>query len=167
MVQFSLTKDSDDSKCNCQKKCFAKVSSSFFTEFWDFFQVFINTRCSENSLFVTNCYVGLLVILMQMLPMILQNWIYIIEPRTINMTDDKGEQMVWSLAFYSKMWVFYRRRRFFIQPVTSKFAALLKAILLLKLTKLHVCQLGKFSLKIRIFRRKRLQIIMLCQPNLQ
>ena len=45
-------------------------------------------------MFLTNLYIGITVMIMQTVPIITQNWLYVIEPRSINLTNDKGDQLV-------------------------------------------------------------------------
>ena len=99
---FSFGKSEDEEKNN---NCLDM--NSRLSKVWKFagkslnksFKVFIYSKCSETSLFVASCYVGFLVLSMHIIPVIFQNWIYVVEPRAVNMTDDKGDQMVsfWSI----------------------------------------------------------------------
>lgn len=58
------------------------------------FQTVINTRCTEHLLWTTSSALGVLVLVAQVPPIFLRNWVHIIEPRPINRTNDKGEIMV-------------------------------------------------------------------------
>uniref|UniRef100_A0A7E4W5R7 Claudin n=1 Tax=Panagrellus redivivus TaxID=6233 RepID=A0A7E4W5R7_PANRE len=42
-------------------------------------------------MFLTNLYLGIAVMLMQIVPLFFQNWLYVTEPRPLNLTDEKGE----------------------------------------------------------------------------
>uniref|UniRef100_A0A914CBS1 Uncharacterized protein n=1 Tax=Acrobeloides nanus TaxID=290746 RepID=A0A914CBS1_9BILA len=53
----------------------------------------IHTKCTDDSRHFWQCIIGLLVLGMQIPPILLPNWLNIVEPRTINKTDDKGDIM--------------------------------------------------------------------------
>uniref|UniRef100_A0A914Z3L4 Uncharacterized protein n=1 Tax=Panagrolaimus superbus TaxID=310955 RepID=A0A914Z3L4_9BILA len=57
------------------------------------FNFFIKNKCTENSMFLTNLCIGITVMVMQILPIVTQNWLYVTEPRPINLTNDKGDQL--------------------------------------------------------------------------
>uniref|UniRef100_A0A915DAU5 Uncharacterized protein n=1 Tax=Ditylenchus dipsaci TaxID=166011 RepID=A0A915DAU5_9BILA len=56
-------------------------------------QWLINTRCTENSIWVSSSVLGLITLGMQSGPLFMLNWVHITEPRPINRTDDKGDPM--------------------------------------------------------------------------
>ncbi|PAV62520.1 hypothetical protein WR25_00150 isoform A [Diploscapter pachys] len=53
----------------------------------------IQTRCTDNLLFACSVFVGICVALLQTLPLFMNNWVFLTEPRPINKKNDNGEPL--------------------------------------------------------------------------
>lgn len=50
-------------------------------------------HCTESSIWTASLSIGMVVMAMQITPIFLMSWLHVSEPRGINATDDKGEQV--------------------------------------------------------------------------
>ncbi|KAJ1375085.1 hypothetical protein KIN20_038323 [Parelaphostrongylus tenuis] len=53
----------------------------------------IEARCTDNILFAGAAAVGAVVLVLQSLPIFMNNWVFLTEPRPINKTNENGEQI--------------------------------------------------------------------------
>uniref|UniRef100_A0A1I7X8P0 CNNM transmembrane domain-containing protein n=1 Tax=Heterorhabditis bacteriophora TaxID=37862 RepID=A0A1I7X8P0_HETBA len=54
----------------------------------------IEARCTDNVLFSGAAAMGTVVLILQSFPVVMNNWVFLTEPRPINKTNENGEQMV-------------------------------------------------------------------------
>ncbi|CAI4225666.1 unnamed protein product [Auanema sp. JU1783] len=66
-----------------------------------FSKMFIEARCTDNILFATAMLFGFIVILSQSLPIILNDWVLLTEPREINRTSENGDIMETTFHYHT------------------------------------------------------------------